>query len=133
MLGCMRHFRVHRRWPARAPAVEDVAKWMAVSASELAKWRMGRRFTIDDFDRAWIRMFEILPTADRPGTPTPLMFASVMLTRLLVVGTHERRDVHIASGAAPLYLAWWERQRAVAEAFADMPRDGTVPWMPGLL
>jgi hypothetical protein len=129
----MRYYRKRGKWPTRAPSVDDAAKWMNVLPFTLAKWRIGRQFTLNDFDEAWERMFEDYPERTRPGTPTPLMFAMVMLTRMFVLGSHEKRNLSIAQGGAALYLDWWERQRAVAEAHFDAPLTGTDVWMPGLL
>jgi hypothetical protein len=133
MLACMRYYRKQRRWPVKAPSVDDTAKWMDVLPRDLAKWRMGRRFTLDDFDRVWDRMFKDFPSDTRPGAPTPLMFASVVLTRMFVIGTREQNNLSVAQGGAALYLDWWERQRGAAEAHFGKPHNGTEAWMPGLL
>lgn len=132
MLACMRYYRKRGRWPAKAPSVDDTAKWMDVLPSDLAKWRMGRRFTLDDFYGVWERMFKDYPESTRPRTPTPLMFATVVLTRMFVLGSREQNNLSVAHGGAVLYLGWWERQRTIAEAHHDKPRNGTEVWMPGL-
>lgn len=133
MLACMRHYRKRGRWPAKAPSVEDTAKWMDVLPRDLAKWRMGRRFTLADFEGVWDRMYIGYPESTRPGTPTPLLFATVLLIRMFVQGSREQNNLSVAQGGAALYLDWWERQRAAAEAYLDAPRAGTDVWMPGLL
>lgn len=133
MVACMRYFRRHGRWPVKAPSVENTAKWMNVLPNDLARWRMGRRFTLDDFDTVWERMFEDYPESTRPGAPIPLMLAAVLLTRMLVLGSRERHDLSVAHGGAALYLGWWERQRATAEEYVGAPSSGTEMWMPGLL
>lgn len=106
---------------------------MDVLPRDLAKWRMGRRFTLDDFYGVWERMFKDFPESTRPGTPTPLMFAAALLTRMFVQGSREQNNLSVARGGASLYMDWWERQRAAAEAYFNKPRDGTEVWMPGLL
>lgn len=133
MLACMRYYRKHGRWPAKAPSVDDTAKWMDVLPRDLAKWRMGRRFTLNDFYGVWDKMFKDYSDRTRPGTPTPLMFATVVLTRMFVLGSREQNNLSVAQGGAALYLDWWERQRATAQAHLDKPRNGTEDWMPGLL
>lgn len=133
MLACMRYYRKRGRWPTKAPSVDNTAKWMDVLPRDLAKWRMGRRFTLDDFDGVWDRMFKDYPESTRPGTPTPLMFATVLLTRMFVQGSREQKNLSVAQGGGALYLDWWDRQRAAAEVHLDTTRDGTDVWMPGLL
>lgn len=133
MLPCLRYYRKRRQWPTKAPSVEDTTKWMDAQPRFLTKWRMGRRFTLDEFDGVWDRMFKDHPESTRPGTPTPLMFATVLLTRMFVIGTREQNNLSVAHGGAALYLDWSERQRAAAEMHFDKPRVGTDVWMPGLL
>lgn len=133
MLACMRYFKKHGKWPLTAPSVEDTAKWMDVLPGDLAKWRMGRRFIVDDFDRIWDRMFEDFAEAGRPGNPIPLMFAAVVLTRMFVSGQRERGDLSLFAGADSLYTGWWEHQRIVANARFPGARTGTGLWMPELL
>ena len=133
MLACMRYYRIHNRWPAAIPSVNDCAAWMNVLPRDLAKWRLGRAFTMRDFDQAWHQMFKDIPEQRRPGTPTPLLFTTVMLTKMLVQGSREQHNLSVAWGGSAPYLAWWERQRDIVEASLDKPRAGTEAWMPGLL
>jgi hypothetical protein len=133
MLACMRYFRKYGRWPGKVPSVDDTAKWMDVLPSDLSKWRMGRRFTLSDFDGVWDPMFSDCPEGERPGVPVPLMLAMVLITRMCVQGSREGKNLALVSNVDALYVDWWGRQRAAADAQLDGPRMGLGVWMPGLL
>jgi hypothetical protein len=133
MLACMRYYKNRGRWPSKAPSVDDTAKWMDVLPTDLSKWRMGRRFTLDDFEGVWDRMFKDYSERSRPGEPIPLMLAMVVITRLCVLGSREGKNLSLVSSADALYVDWWGRQRAFADAQFNGSRTGTEVWMPGLL
>jgi hypothetical protein len=61
------------------------------------------------------------------------MLAMVVITRLCVLGSRESRNLSLVSNADALYVDWWSRQRAVADAEFDGSRTGCEVWMPGLL
>lgn len=133
MLACMRYFKSRGRWPSKVPSVDDTAKWMDVSPTDLSKWRMGRRFTLDDFEGVWDRMFKHYTERSRPGEPIPLMLAMVVITRLFVLGSREEKNLSLVPSADALYVDWWDRQRTFADAQFNGSRTGTEVWMPGLL
>jgi DNA-binding transcriptional LysR family regulator len=53
------------------------------------------------------------------------MFATVVLTRMFVLGSREQNHLSVAQGGAALHRDWWERQRTTAEAHLDKSRNGT--------
>ncbi|MGK5060308.1 hypothetical protein ACQ4WY_25560 [Janthinobacterium sp. LB2P49] len=132
MMACLRYYRLHGKWPAKIPSVSEAAIWMDVLSPMLAKWRMGRQFTVNDFDNAWLHMFKRFPEHSRPSPPAPLLYAAVVLTRLFVIGSVEKNNLSIAEGGAELYLEWWARQRETSEVHLDAPRAGVKTWISDL-
>ncbi|MED5595836.1 hypothetical protein [Janthinobacterium sp. P210006] len=133
MMACLRYYRIHGKWPAHIPSVSDSAIWMDVLPPTLVKWRMGRQFTVNDFDSAWLQMFNRFPEHSRPSPPVPLLYAAVVLTRLFVIGSVEKNNLSIAEGGAELYLEWWARQRETSETHLGAQRAGVKTWMSDLL
>lgn len=133
MLACMRYYRKRGRWPSAPPTMNEVSAWTAIPAGTLAKWRLGRAFTLHQFYPLWNAMFDRIPVSKRPAEPVALLFAATLLTRLLVRGSREQKNLSVCLGAGDYYLTWWERQRLAVEASLPGARSGKEVWMPNLL
>lgn len=133
VMACMRATYRHRKWPQRVPTVEDVAAWTGTAPSTLTKWRMGRVFTMSQFLRVWEELFAFVAAPEQPAAPTPLMYAALVFTELLVKGSREGRDLRFTTIDPSAYTRWWEIQNRKLHAEAPTLRFGTRAWMPGLL
>ena len=130
LIACLRYFYIHRRWPEKLPSVHEMSAWMGSTSTDIIKWRMGRQFTLRDFENVWQAMFRHVPEKRCPALPMPLVFASTLLTCLYVKGSREQRNLEMTLPNSEIYLKWWriEKERL------QLPPDGLVfgkePWMP---
>lgn len=103
---------------------------MDTDAATLTKWRMGRRFTLADFQSIWAAMHRDLPESDQPNTPTPLVFAAILLTHLYVKGSREKKPLSMFIPDPKIYTRWWHIQKQ-RSALKEL-NFGSESWMPAL-
>ncbi|MES2242539.1 MAG: hypothetical protein V4639_06675 [Pseudomonadota bacterium] len=130
--ACLRCIKRERKWPSDIPSVTDMAAWMNTDAVSITKWRMGRRFTLADYEGIWDAMYEYLPVKQRMAMPGPLAFASAVLTHLYVKGSRERGSLTLIIPDPEIYLRWWRIHRAQLESRKEGLPFGAIPWMPAL-
>ena len=130
--ACLRCIKLERKWPSDIPSVTEMAAWMNAEAVSITKWRMGRRFTLADYEGIWDAMFEYLPVKQRMAMPGSLAFATAVLTHLYVKGSRERRSLTLIIPDPEIYLRWWRIQRAQLESRKEGLPFGAIPWMPAL-
>lgn len=128
--ACLRHYKLHGKWPAVVPSVLEMEKRMDTDAATLTKWRMGRRFTLADFQSIWAAMHRDLPESDQPNTPTPLVFAAILLTHLYVKGSREKKPLSMFIPDPKIYTRWWHIQKQ-RSALKEL-NFGSESWMPAL-
>lgn len=130
--ACLRCIKRERKWPSDIPSVKEMAAWMNTEAASITKWRMGRRFTLADYEGIWDAMYEYLPANQRMAMPGPLAFATAALTHLYVKGSRERGGLTLIIPDPEIYLRWWRIQRAKLESRKEGLPFGATPWMPAL-
>lgn len=128
--ACLRYFKLHRKWPMQVPSVIEMETWMSTQATTITKWRMGRRFTLADFQSIWAAMYCYLPVSDQPTTPTPLVFAATMLTQLYVKGDRENKNIRMIIPSREIYQGWWRIQHQ-RPGLKEL-NFGSKDWMPAL-
>lgn len=128
--ACLRYFKMHRTWPIQVHSVVEMETWMSTEAATITKWRMGRRFTLADFQSIWGAMYSHLAILDQPGTPTPLVFAATLLTQLYVKGSREKKNISMTIPDPEIYRRWWliQQQRPALKEL----KFGSESWMPAL-
>lgn len=62
-------------------------------ASNAANWRTGRQLTRIRFAELWDAYFQFVPGADRPSTPTPMLFAAALFTKLFLTVRLAKRNL----------------------------------------
>lgn len=132
LTACLRYFRRERRWPSDIPSVMEMAAWMNTEAVSITKWRMGRRFTLADYEGIWNAMYEYLPVKKRMAMPGPLAFATAVLTHLYVKGSRESQHLTLIIPDPEIYLRWWRIQRTQLERRKEGLAFGPALWMPAL-
>lgn len=130
--ACLRYFRIHRKWPKDVPSVSEMAAWMKSDSLTVTKWRMGRRFTLRNYENLWSAMFEYNCEAGSPPTPCPLAFAAATLTQLCIKGSRETKDLVMHIPDPEIYLRWWRIQRVRIESKHGALAFGETAWMPPL-
>lgn len=128
--ACLRYFKFRGEWPTKVPSVLEMETCMSTEATSITKWRMGRRFTLADFQSIWAAMYSDLPVSSQPSTPTPLVFSANLLTHLYVRGSRETRPLSMVIPDAEIYKRWWLIQRT-RPALQDL-KFGSASWMPAL-
>lgn len=128
--ACLRYFTCQGTWPPQVPSVLDMERWMHANASTITKWRMGRRFTLANFQFVWAAMHSDLPVSNQPNTPTPLVFAANLLTHLYVKGSREKKPLSMVIPDADIYQRWWliQRNRPALQGL----KFGSASWMHAL-
>ena len=130
LIACLRYFYINEKWPDKLPSVREMSAWMGSTPADLTKWRMGRNFTLRDYENVWQAMFRHMPEKCQPTLPIPLAFASTLLTCLYVKGSRERRNLEMICPNSEIYLRWWRLEKERLLSQPDGLVFGTAPWTP---